>query len=140
MDKLRALQYFVASAEAGSFTAAARHLELSVPAVQKLVIALERSLVVTLFERTTRGLTLTSSGASYLESCRPLLLELSAAEAANRGKVISSPRVVTLQPAELPRPPTRRDRSPSPMTQHGKQPAHCSLIRVCAGRRRAGTS
>lgn len=80
MDKLRALHYFVASAEAGSFTAAARHLELSVPAVQKLVISLERSLGVTLFERTTRGLTLTPSGASYLESCRPLLLELAAAD------------------------------------------------------------
>lgn len=80
MDKLRALQYFVAAAEAGSFTAAARQLELSVPAIQKLVIALERSLGVTLFERTTRGLTLTPSGAGYLESCRPLLQELAAAD------------------------------------------------------------
>lgn len=80
MDKLRALQYFVAAAETGSFTAAARQLELSVPAVQKLVVALEQSLGVTLFERTTRGLTLTPSGAGYLESCRPLLLELASAD------------------------------------------------------------
>ena len=82
MDKLRALQYFVAAADAGSFTAAARRLELSVPAVQKLVSALERSLGVTLFERSAQGLTLTHSGASYLDSCQPLLQELAAADEA----------------------------------------------------------
>lgn len=80
MDKLRALQYFVAAAEAGSFAGAARRHEVSVPAIQKLVTALERNLGVTLFERTSQGLTLTASGASYLESCRPLLEELAAAD------------------------------------------------------------
>lgn len=80
MDKLRALQYFVAAAEAGSFAGAARRLEVSVPAVQKLVTSLERNLGVRLFGRTAQGLTLTASGASYLESCRPLLDELAAAD------------------------------------------------------------
>ena len=37
MDKLRAIQYFVAAAEEGSLTGAARRLEVSVPAVQKLL-------------------------------------------------------------------------------------------------------
>jgi LysR family transcriptional regulator, regulator for bpeEF and oprC len=82
MDKLRALNYFVACAEAGSFAGAARRLELSVPAVHKLVAALERSLGVPLFERSVQGLTLTSGGASYLEICQPLLQELSAADRA----------------------------------------------------------
>ncbi len=80
VDKLRALQYFVASAEAGSFAGAARRLDLSVPAVHKLVAALERSLGVLLFERTSQGLALTTSGASYLETCQPLLQELAAAD------------------------------------------------------------
>jgi DNA-binding transcriptional LysR family regulator len=76
MDKLRALEYFVASAEEGSFAGAARRLEVSVPAIQKLINALERSLRITLFERTVHGLTLTASGARYHEACRPLLEEL----------------------------------------------------------------
>jgi len=82
MDKLRSLQYFVAAAEAGSFTAAARRLELSVPAIAKLVTSLERSLGVLLFERTVHGLKLTASGASYLEACQPLLQDLTAADEA----------------------------------------------------------
>ena len=76
MDKLRALSHFVACAEAGSFSGAARRLELSVPSVHKLVTALEKSLGIRLFQRSSRGLTLTASGETYLEACRPLLAEL----------------------------------------------------------------
>jgi DNA-binding transcriptional LysR family regulator len=76
VDKLRALNYFVAAAEAGSFTAAARKSGVSVPAVQKLVTALERELGAKLFSRSRQGLRLTASGEGYLESCRPLLAEL----------------------------------------------------------------
>lgn len=82
MDKFRALQYFVAAAQAGSFTRAARELEVSVPAVQKLITSLERNLGVALFERTVRGLTLTANGVNYMESCEPLLAELAAADEA----------------------------------------------------------
>lgn len=82
MDKLRALQYFVAAAEEGSFAGAARRLEVSVPSVHKLTSTLEDKLGVRLLERTTRGLTLTASGEAYLESCRPLLDELAALDAA----------------------------------------------------------
>jgi DNA-binding transcriptional LysR family regulator len=46
--------------EEGSFTAAARRLNVSVVAIQKLVTLLERQLGVRLFERSTRGLTLTN--------------------------------------------------------------------------------
>ncbi|MFO1217197.1 MAG: LysR family transcriptional regulator [Burkholderiaceae bacterium] len=84
MDKLRALGYFVTCAEEGSFAGAARRLELSVPAVQKLVSALERQLGAVLFERNVRGLTLTTSGQNYLEACRPLLAELAAIDDALR--------------------------------------------------------
>jgi DNA-binding transcriptional LysR family regulator len=78
MDKLRALGYFVSCAEEGSFAGAARRLEVSVPAVHKLVTVLERTLGTPLFERSVRGLALTASGQAYLEACRPLLSELAA--------------------------------------------------------------
>src|SRR5688572_16514553 len=80
MDKLRALQYFVAAAEKGSLTAAARRFEVSVPAVAKLVTSLDKSLGVRLVNRAARGLTLTADGESYLEACRPLLQELTLAD------------------------------------------------------------
>lgn len=82
MDKLRALHYFVAAAEEGSLSAAARRFEVSVPAVTKLVSALERDLGVKLLDRSTQGLALTARGAQYLESCTPLLAQLADADRA----------------------------------------------------------
>lgn len=78
VDKIRAWEYFVAAAERGSFASAARELDVSVPSVHKLVTALEARLGVRLFDRTVKGLTLTASGETYLESCRPLLEEMAA--------------------------------------------------------------
>ncbi len=80
MDKLRAIQYFMAAAEAGSFTGAARKLEVSVPAVQKLIGTLERSLGATLFERSAQGVRLTLGGSDYLDCCHLLIDELLATE------------------------------------------------------------
>ena len=79
MDKLRAMQYFVAAAESGSFTRAARQWEVSVPAVQKLIVALEKALGTQLLERNAQGVRPTVAGADYLDCCRPLLEELKAA-------------------------------------------------------------
>lgn len=84
MDKLRALQYFITAAEEHSLSGAARRLDVSVPAVSKLVAALERSLAVSLFHRTAQGLALTSHGEDYLEVCRPVLDQLAAADEAVR--------------------------------------------------------
>lgn len=76
MDKLRALEYFVAAAEEGSFSAAARRLHVSAMAVSKLIGSLETQLAAPLFERHARGLTLTSSGATYLQMCKPGMAQL----------------------------------------------------------------
>ena len=81
MDKLRALQYFVAAAEEGSFSGAARRLEVSVPAVGKMINALERAMGTALVERNSRGLVVTADGRAYLDACRPLLEQLAAADA-----------------------------------------------------------
>jgi DNA-binding transcriptional LysR family regulator len=81
MDKLRAIETFVAIADAGSLTAAARARGSSLPAVVRLLAALEAELGTRLFERTTRRLALTDAGRRYLERCRELLAALADAEA-----------------------------------------------------------
>ena len=85
MDKLRALQYFIAAADEGSLSGAARRLDISVPAVSKLITSLEKTLGASLFDRTVQGLTLTSNGEIYLEACQPLLDQLAVADEALRG-------------------------------------------------------
>jgi len=70
MDKLRAIAYFNRAAEAGSFAAAARSFDVSTPSVTELVASLERSLGVTLFHRSTRGLALTADGERFYEGSR----------------------------------------------------------------------
>ena len=56
MDKLRALEYFVAAAEEGSLSGAARRFEVTIPAVAKMVNALEKQLRTSLFDRGAHGL------------------------------------------------------------------------------------
>lgn len=80
MDKLRALDYFVAAAREGSFSGAARRFEVSTPAVARLVTALEASLGVQLFNRNAQGLSLTAEGGAYLQTCLPLLQQLREAD------------------------------------------------------------
>jgi DNA-binding transcriptional LysR family regulator len=86
MDKLRALRTFVAIADAGSLTAAAHVLGSSLPAVVRLLAALEAELGVRLFQRTTRRIALTDAGRRYLERCRQLETLLEEAEAEVRAE------------------------------------------------------
>lgn len=88
MDKLRALHYFVNAADQGSLSGAARELEISVPAVAKMINALERELTVKLFERGKHGLAVTADGQAYLDACRPLLEQLLAADESVRSAAI----------------------------------------------------
>jgi LysR family transcriptional regulator, regulator for bpeEF and oprC len=82
MDKLRAIEYFVTVVQAGSFSAAARQLDVSPPAVTKLVAALERDLGTTLLRRESRRLLLTADGDRYLQTGLRLLAELRETEQA----------------------------------------------------------
>lgn len=76
MDQLDELRCFLAVAEAGGFSAAARQTGLRQPSVSKAVAALEHRLGLTLFHRSTRQVSLTESGRLYYDRCRPLLEEL----------------------------------------------------------------
>jgi LysR family transcriptional regulator, regulator for bpeEF and oprC len=80
VDKLRAIEYFVCAAREGSLSAAARRLDVSVPAVSKLISSLERALGARLFARGTSGLALTPAGQEYLDVCAPALEQITGAE------------------------------------------------------------
>ncbi len=64
------LRAFVATAEAGTLSAAARKLGLTQPTLSRQVAALEESLGVTLFERLGKSLVLTDTGTDLLEHAR----------------------------------------------------------------------
>ena len=78
METLANLESFVRSAEARSFSAAARRLSLTPAAVSRNVAMLERNLGVRLFQRSTRKLTLTEAGERFLHAIRGNLEELQA--------------------------------------------------------------
>ncbi len=67
MLKLDGIATFVAVAEAGSISEAARRLRLSKSVVSERLADLERGLGTTLVHRTTRGLSLTDDGLAFLE-------------------------------------------------------------------------
>jgi len=82
MARFRQIESFVAVATRGSFTAAAA-LEGVAPAViSRRIDALELRLQVRLMHRSTRKLTLTPEGQTFLEDCQRVLAELAGAEAA----------------------------------------------------------
>ncbi|WP_033074519.1 LysR substrate-binding domain-containing protein [Sphingopyxis sp. MWB1] len=85
MDRLRALEIFVAVAGEGGFAAAARKLGSSPPAVTRAIAALEARLGTRLFHRSTRAVALTDAGAAFLVEARRILADLADAERAARG-------------------------------------------------------
>lgn len=82
LDRVTGMQVFARVAALGSFSAAGRALGLSQTGVTKHVAALEARLGTRLLHRTTRRLTLTETGRSYLEACERILAEIAEAEAA----------------------------------------------------------
>lgn len=81
MNQLEAMNLFVKVAELGSFTAAASQLGLARSVVTRQIAALEKHLGIMLMTRSTRSLSLTSAGNTYLEKCRVILDLVQEAEA-----------------------------------------------------------
>lgn len=73
MDMLLKLKAFIATADASNFSEAARNSFVSPSVIMKRVDELEWNLKTTLFERSTRRLTLTDTGQSYLTHARQLI-------------------------------------------------------------------
>src|ERR1700735_1990315 len=86
MDRLGAMRIFVSVAKLGSFSEAARRLQLSPSVVTRSIAQLEDQLGLTLLLRTTRSLRLTERGELYLESCEQILQDIDNAERQVRGE------------------------------------------------------
>lgn len=85
MDRYQAMATFVRVVESGSFSAAARHLNVGQPAVSKTIAQLESRLQVSLLIRSTHGLTPTEAGQRFYERARNALQEADEAELAAKG-------------------------------------------------------
>lgn len=92
---------FARSAEAGSFSAAARLAGATPSALSKSVDRLEGRLGVKLFLRSTRALTLTDEGAAYFERVAPLLGALRDAEDVLRAPEAARGALRVSMPEEL---------------------------------------
>jgi DNA-binding transcriptional LysR family regulator len=85
MDRYGAMSAFVRVVESGSFSAAAKQLNVGQPAMSKTIAALEARLGVRLLIRTTRGLTPTEAGLRFYERAKRSLEEADDADVAARG-------------------------------------------------------
>jgi len=84
---LRQLQFFMAVAEQGTVSGAARELSISQSSVTESVKALEKDLGVALFERRSHGLEITYRGAQFLRHATRILTEVSDARTTFREEV-----------------------------------------------------
>src|SRR5436190_6847931 len=74
--EIRHLRYFLAVAEAGSFSRAADRLGISQPSVSQQMRDLETALRVSLFQRRGKRILLTSTGLIFQEHARAILRQL----------------------------------------------------------------
>ncbi len=72
VESLSGLNAFVKAAQLGSFVAAAERLGVSASAIGKSVARLERSLGISLFNRSTRSLSMTEEGHCFLNAASAL--------------------------------------------------------------------
>src|SRR5258708_18301866 len=91
--ELRHLRYFVAVAEEGSLTLAAkRRLHTAQPSLSRQIHDLEYEVGAQLLTRSARGIELTAAGRAFLEHARPALAQAEAAvEAARRAAQAAKP-------------------------------------------------
>jgi DNA-binding transcriptional LysR family regulator len=85
MNRWQAMETLVSVVEAGSFSGAARLLNVGQPSVSKVVAQLEADLGVQLLLRSNRGLTPTESGLAYYRGARRALDAAAEADHSARG-------------------------------------------------------
>ncbi len=86
MDRLEAMSMLLAVVDAGSLSAASRRLGSPLATVSRKVLELETHLKTRLLIRSSRRVTLTEAGRSYVAACRRILDEVSDAERTAAGE------------------------------------------------------
>jgi DNA-binding transcriptional LysR family regulator len=81
MIELRKLRYLIAAAEAGSFSRAARNINIKQATLSRHILEVEQRLGMPLFDRKTRGASLTTNGQFYLNTARRIVGEFEALNA-----------------------------------------------------------
>lgn len=74
--ELRQLRYFIGIAEAGSLLKASSRLHVAQPALGQQMAALESELGTRLFVRSSRGMSLTDAGTTFLDHARIVLADV----------------------------------------------------------------
>ena len=97
MDKLAEMQIFLAVAQEGGFSAAARRHELSPSAVSKMMARLETRLGVRLFDRGAGTVRLTQEGHAFRHASQHAMDAVDQAEQAVRGHRERVTGVLTIQ-------------------------------------------
>src|SRR5262249_1374830 len=85
MNRLAVMETFIRVVETGSFSAAAKHLNIGQPAISKSIAQLEKRLGVRLLVRSTRGLMPTEAGQTFYKRARRAIDEANEAELEARG-------------------------------------------------------
>lgn len=80
VDRLEAMSVIIAVTETGSISAASRRLKSPVATVSRKVAELESRLKAQLFQRTSRRMTLTDAGRSYIDACKRIIEQVDDAE------------------------------------------------------------
>jgi DNA-binding transcriptional LysR family regulator len=80
MDRLEAMSLIIAVTETGSLSAASRRLKSPVATISRKVAELESRLKAQLFQRSSRRLTLTDAGRSYIDACKRIIQQVDDAE------------------------------------------------------------
>jgi LysR family transcriptional regulator, transcription activator of glutamate synthase operon len=70
--EIRQIQYFLSIVDTGSFSAAADEHYIGQSSLSKMIIALEKELAVSLFDRSKRNVSLTEAGEAFLRHARKL--------------------------------------------------------------------
>src|SRR5689334_12770760 len=98
--ELRHLRYFVAVADAGSVSRAARRLHVTQPALSRQIQDLERDFACRLFDRIGRRIVLTKDGDEILERTRRLLADAEALR--ERGRALGGGEAGVLRVGAVP--------------------------------------
>ena len=90
--KLQQLKYVVKVAEVGNITEASRRLFVSQPSITAAIRDLEHEMGVVIFERTNKGVVVTSEGETFLGYARQVLEQADLLEEKYKGETQQVPR------------------------------------------------